>query len=177
METIDQSIDVNADIRTVYNQWTQFEDFPEFMDGIEEVKQLDDQRLHWVAKVAGHRHEWDAEIYEQVPDERIAWRSLSGKRNDGEVRFEKTSDNQTRVSVQFVYEPEGAMEKMGDSLGVLTSKVKGDLKRFKEFVEKRGQETGAWRGEIHGGNVQKETERAARPSRMGKTTDPLRKIE
>ncbi len=177
METISQSIDVNADIRTAYNQWTQFEDFPQFMDGIEQVQQLDDRRLRWVAKVGGHRHEWEAEIYEQVPDERIAWRSTSGKRNDGEVRFDKTSDNQTRVNVQFVYEPEGAMEKMGDSLGVLSAKVKGDLKRFKDFVENRGKETGAWRGEIHGTNVQRETETAARVERMHEVKVPGRKVE
>jgi uncharacterized membrane protein len=176
METIDQSIDVNADVRTVYNQWTQFEDFPEFMDGVEEVRQLDDKRLHWVASVGGRRHEWDAEIYDQIPDQRIAWRSIGGKRNDGAVHFEKTADNQTRVYVQFVYEPEGAMEKMGDSLGVLTAKVKGDLKRFKEFVEKRGKETGAWRGEIHGSQVQQDTESAARKNRK-RSTYPLKKPE
>ena len=166
METIDQSIDVNADIRAVYNQWTQFEDFPEFMEGVQEVRQLDDRRLHWVAKVAGHRHEWDAEIYDQIPDQRIAWRSLSGTRSDGLVRFEKISDNETRVRVQFSYEPEGAMEKLGDSLGVLSARVKGDLKRFKEFIEKRGRETGAWRGEIHGHSVQHETETEARSKRL-----------
>lgn len=153
METIDQQVEVNADIRTVYNQWTQFEDFPEFMEGIDKVHQVDDKRLHWVAKVGGREYEWDAEIYQQAPDQVIAWRSISGRRNDGMVRFEKLADEKTRVHVQFVYEPEGALEKTADALGVLSARVKGDLKRFKEFIENRGRATGGWRGEIHQGEV------------------------
>src|SRR4051794_9736347 len=100
METIEQSVEVESPISTVYNQWTQFEEFPEFMEGVEEVRQLDERRLHWIANVAGHRHEWDAEIYEQVPDQRIAWRSISGKPNQGEVQFERISDQRTRVRVR-----------------------------------------------------------------------------
>ncbi len=153
METIDQSIEVDAPISTVYNQWTQFEEFPEFMEGIEQVSQLDDKRLHWVGNVAGHRHEWDAEITDQVPDQRIAWRSTSGTRNDGQVSFSRVSDTRTKVSVQIRFEPEGTMEKMGTALGLASARVKGDLKRFKEFVEARGHESGAWRGEIRGGQT------------------------
>jgi uncharacterized membrane protein len=155
MQIIDQSIDVDADIRSVYNQWTQFESFPEFMEGIEEVRQLDDKRLHWVAKIGGKTVEWDADIYDQIPDQRIAWRAIGGKRNDGLVRFEKISDEQTRVHVQMEYEPEGAMETVGGALGAVSVRVKGDLKRFKDFIE--GQPaTGAWRGEIHEGKVDPE---------------------
>lgn len=166
METIDQSIDVNADIRTVYNQWTQFESFPEFMEGVEKVHQLDDKRLHWVATVAGRTVEWDAEIYDQIPDQRIAWRSVSGRRNDGVVRFEKIGDEETRVHVQFVYDTEGATEKIGDALGILSARVKGDLKRFKEFIESRGHETGAWRGGIRQGQVDKDAGQTARSRRL-----------
>lgn len=166
METIDQYIDVNADIRAVYNQWTQFEQFPEFMDGIDQVRQVDDRHLHWVAKVGGRQVEWDAEIYDQVPDQRIAWRSTSGRRNDGLVRFEKMADEQTRVHVQFVYEPEGAMEKAGDALGLLSGKVKADLERFKKFIESRPAATGAWRGEIHGSQVDRESGETVRSKRL-----------
>jgi uncharacterized membrane protein len=166
MQTIEQSIEVDAPIRTVYNQWTQFEEFPEFMEGVEEVRQIDDKRLHWVADIAGHRHEWDAEIHEQVPDEKIAWRSVSGKRNEGLVRFEKTAENRTRVNVTISYEPDGALEKVGTALGIASTRVKGDLKRFKEFIEARGQESGAWRGEIHGGQTSREVEGAPRSKRL-----------
>ncbi len=166
MQTIEESIEVEAPIRTVYNQWTQFEEFPEFMEGVEEVRQLDDKRLHWVAEIAGHRHEWDAEIHEQTPDQKIAWRSTSGKPNQGAVRFEKSSENRTRVHVTISYEPDGALEKIGTALGLASLRVKGDLKRFKEFIESRAQETGAWRGEIHGGEASREVEGAARSKRL-----------
>jgi len=168
METIEQSVEVDAPLSTVYNQWTQFEEFPEFMEGIEEVRQLDDQRLHWVGNVAGHRHEWDAEITEQIPDQRIAWRSASGKRNDGQVEFERLSDTRTRVKACIHFEPDGAMEKMGTTLGIASARVKGNLKRFKEFIEARGQESGAWRGEIRGGQTipgASTTPRSKRPLR------------
>ena len=155
METIEQSIEVNAPVEKVYNQWTQFKEFPKFMEGVESVQQLDDKRLHWVAQIAGKRHEWDAEIYEQVPDQRIAWKSISGKPNTGAVTFDKTPNNTTRVNVKMGYEPEGAMEKVGDALGLASARVKGDLKRFKEFVERRASETGAWRGEIHGDQIKR----------------------
>lgn len=166
METIEQSIEVDAPVRTVYNQWTQFEEFPEFMEGVEEVRQLDERRLHWVAKVAGHRHEWDAEIYEQTPDQQIAWRSISGIRNEGNVRFQGLSENRTRINVRLSYEPQGALEKAGDALGLASARVKGDLKRFKDFIESRGAETGAWRGEIHGGETNREITSVPRSKRL-----------
>ena len=166
MEKIDQSIEVDAPLRTVYNQWTQFEEFPEFMEGVEEVRQLDDKRLHWVAKVAGHRHEWDAEITEQVPDQRVAWRSLSGVRNAGEVSFEPISAMRTRVHVRLSYEPQGTLEKMGDALGFASARVKGDLKRFKDFIEARGGESGGWRGEIHSAHTSRDMGESARSKRL-----------
>jgi uncharacterized membrane protein len=166
METIEQSIDVAVPVHTAYNQWTQFEEFPEFMEGVEQVTQLDDKRLHWVAEVGGKRHEWDAEIVEQVPDQRVAWRAISGKRNEGNVSFEKTRDNETRVTVRIAWEPEGALEKLADAAGLASARVKGDLKRFKAFIESRGQETGAWRGEIHGKEVSREDQSQPRSKRL-----------
>lgn len=166
METIEQSIEIDAPVQNVYNQWTQFEEFPEFMEGVESVRQLDDKRLHWVANIGGKRHEWDAEIYDQLPDQRIAWRSISGKHNEGVITFDKTGDNKTRVNVRMIYDPEGAIEKMGDAMGMTSSRIKGDLKRFKEFIESRGHETGGWRGEIHGEQVSRETGAEARSKRL-----------
>jgi uncharacterized membrane protein len=151
METIEKSIEVNAPVSAVYNQWTQFEDFPKFMEGIKEVRQLDNKRLHWKAEIAGRIKEWDAEIYEQVPDEKIAWRSISGPQNAGLVRFDKTGENTTRVALLLSYQPETTTEKIGDAIGLVAARVTGDLKRFQEFIEARGMETGGWRGEIHGG--------------------------
>jgi uncharacterized membrane protein len=166
MQTIEQSIDVDVPVRTAYNQWTQFEEFPEFMEGVEEVRQIDDRRLHWVAEAAGRRHEWDAEIYEQIPDQQIAWRSISGMPNEGLVRFEALPENRTRVFVRINYEPAGALEKIGDALGIASARVKGDLKRFKTFMESRRTETGAWRGEIHGGQVNREIGSTPRSKRL-----------
>jgi len=166
METIEQSIEVEAPLSTVYNQWTQFEEFPEFMEGVREVRQLGNRRLHWIADIAGHRHEWDAEIYEQVPDQRIAWRSISGTQNEGEVWFEPISGSRTRVHVRINYQPQGTLEKIGDALGMASARVKGDLKRFKEFIEARGTPTGAWRGEIHGA----QTTRGSDTTRTAETT-------
>jgi len=151
MATIEQSIDVNVPVRTVYNQWTQFEEFPRFMEGVVEVRQLDDKRLHWKAEIAGKEKEWDAEITEQIPDERIAWRSRGGAWNAGVVTFHRLGDSRTRVMLQLEYEPEGVAENVADALGVIKSRVKGDLERFKQFIESRGHETGAWRGEIEQG--------------------------
>lgn len=153
METVEKSIEVDAPVSRVYNQWTQFEDFPHFMEGVEKVQQLDDKRLHWVADIAGKRKEWDAEIYEQVRDERVAWRSTSGAPNAGVVVFQPLEANRTRVSVRMAYEPETFGEKIGDALGFVTRRLQGDLNRFKDFIQKRGFETGAWRGEIHEGKV------------------------
>ncbi|HEV8471453.1 MAG TPA: SRPBCC family protein [Methylomirabilota bacterium] len=149
MATIEKSIEVNAPLRVVYNQWTQFEEFPRFMEGVEEVRQLDDKRLHWRAKVGGKTKEWDAEITEQRPDERIAWTSRGGAWNAGVVTFHRIDDNRTKVMLQVDYDPEGVMENVGDALGVVGARVAGDLERFKEFIEARGRETGGWRGEIH----------------------------
>lgn len=151
MERIEKSFDVEAPLRTVYNQWTQFEDWPQFMDGIEEVRQIDDTHLHWRASVAGKEKEWNAEITEQVPDRLIRWRSTSGAPNNGEVRFEPVGPDASRVTLLMEYEPETAVEKAGDALGVLSRKVEKTLHDFKEFIEERGRETGGWRGEVHGG--------------------------
>jgi uncharacterized membrane protein len=149
MATIEQSIDVHAPIAATYNQWTQFEEFPRFMEGVDEVRQLDDRRLHWKASFGGSSHEWDAEITEQLPDERVAWRNTDGKENAGVVTVHKIDDDTTRVMVQMDWAPEGLKEKLGDALGAADRRVAKDLARFKELLESRGgQETGAWRGEV-----------------------------
>lgn len=154
METIEKTIEVDAPVSTVYNQWTQFEDFPKFMEGVEEVQQLDDRRLHWKADIGGKTKEWDAEIFEQIPDQRIAWRSTTGSKNTGMVNFEPLGANRTRIAVRMNYDPEGLVENVGDFLGVVGRRVQGDLERFKQFIQIRGRETGAWRGEIHGKQTQ-----------------------
>jgi len=146
--TLEKSIDVNVPVHTAYNQWTQFEEFPEFMEGVKEVTQLDDRRLHWRAEVGGKLKEWDAEITEQVPDQRIAWRSTTGPYNAGVVTFHRLSDDKTRIMLQLEYGPENFVESVGDMMGVVSSRISGDLRRFKEFIESRGRETGAWRGEV-----------------------------
>ena len=148
MSTIEKSIDVNVPVQTAYNQWTQFEELPRFMEGVREVKQLDDRRLHWRAEIGGREKEWDALITEQLPDQRIAWRSTGGPPNAGVVTFDPLSEKTSRVMVQIDYEPEGVTENVGDTLGVVSQRVEGDLARFKEFIETRGRETGAWRGKI-----------------------------
>ena len=148
MATIEHSIDVHAPLSTVYNQWTQFEEFPRFMEGVESVTQLDDRRLHWVVTLGGQRREWDAEITEQLPDERVAWTARTGTGNAGVVTFHRLSDEDTRIMVQLEVYPQGVIEKAGEALGSIDRGVKGDLQRFREFIEGRGQETGAWRGEI-----------------------------
>jgi uncharacterized membrane protein len=148
--TIEKSIDVDVPVRTAYNQWTQFESFPRFMDGVESVRQLDDTHLHWKASIAGKTMEWDAEISEQIPDKRIAWFSTQGAKNAGVVTFHRLTDDKTRVMLQLDYEPQGVIENVGDFVGVMSSKTEGDLERFKEFIEDRGVETGAWRGKVPG---------------------------
>jgi uncharacterized membrane protein len=162
---IEKDIEVNAPLHTVYNQWTQFEEFPAFMDGVKEVRQIDDTHLHWCAKVGGKEVEWDSEITEQVPDQRVAWRSTSGKLNAGTVKFEPVGDGKTRVCLTMEYDPEGPVENVGSAIGVPGHRVKKDLENFKEFIEKRGAETGAWRGEVHGGR-----KTASSRSRGGTTT-------
>lgn len=148
MSTIEQSIEVNVPVRTAYNQWTQFEDFPHFMEGVEKVNQIDDVNLHWVAEILGQHREWDAKITEQIPDERVSWRNVDGATNAGVVTFHRIDDNTTRVMLQMEFDPEGFAEKAADALGVVKGRVKGDLERFKSFIESRGHETGAWRGEV-----------------------------
>ena len=154
MHRLEKDCEIDVPVRAAYNQWTQFEEFPQFMEGIEEVRQLDDTHQHWRAKVGGKVKEWDAELYEQVPDEIIAWRSTSGPPNGGRVRFEPLGPDRTRLHLTMEYEPETTLEKAGDALGVLSRKVEKTLDDFKEFIERRGRETGGWRGEVHGGQVQ-----------------------
>jgi uncharacterized membrane protein len=149
MSKIEKSIEVNVPVRTAYNQWTQFEEFPKFMEGVESVQQLDDRHLHWRAEIFGKELEWDAEIPEQIPDTRISWRSTTGNvKHAGVVSFFRLSDASSRISLQIDYDPQGPLENLGDWLGVLSRRVEGDLERFKKFIEKRGVETGAYRGEI-----------------------------
>jgi uncharacterized membrane protein len=148
VSNIEQSIDVSVPVRSAYDQWTQFEEFPRFMEGVEEVRQLDDTHLHWRTKVAGREKEFDAEITEQLPDERVAWRSRAGAEHAGVVTFHRLGENETRVMVQMDVEPEGVVEKAGDALGLVKRRVHGDLERFKELIEGRGSESGAWRGEV-----------------------------
>jgi uncharacterized membrane protein len=151
MSRISHSIEVDVPLSTAYNQWTQFEEFPRFMEGVEKVVQLDDATLEWTAEIAGQRRTWRAKITRQEPDEVIAWESTSGARNAGEVRFERLGDNYTAVHLNMEVEPEGAIENLGDAAGVLDRQVQGDLERFKEYIEGRQVETGAWRGEIEQG--------------------------
>jgi uncharacterized membrane protein len=148
MSTVATSIEVNVSVLTAYNQWTQFEEFPRFMDGIKEMHQLDDRRLHWKAQIGGKEKEWDAEITEQIPDQRIAWKSLGGAMNQGMVTFESLSDNKSLVQLNIAYEPGGMMETIGDETGAVTLRVKKELEKFKAYIESRGRETGAWRGTV-----------------------------
>jgi uncharacterized membrane protein len=148
MATIEQSIEVDVPVTTAYNQWTQFEEFPKFMENVKSVRQLDDQRLVWRAVIGGREKEWEAEITEQRADERVAWRSRSGARNAGVVTFHRLSDTRSKIMLQIEYDPETVTESLGDALGAVSMRVKGDLERFKAFIEQRGRETGAWRGEI-----------------------------
>ncbi|MBM0105026.1 SRPBCC family protein [Steroidobacter sp. S1-65] len=149
---IEKSINVRVPVHTAYNQWTQFEEFPKFMKGVKEIRQLDDTHVHWVAEIAGKHKEWDAEITEQVPDQRISWRSVAGTGNSGEVQFRPLGTSETEVRVRMGFEPESMVEKIGDALHAPDRRVEGDLERFKEFIESHGQESGAWRGEVHGGD-------------------------
>ncbi|RAY14045.1 cyclase [Actinomadura craniellae] len=148
MSTIEQSIDINVPVRPAYDQWTQFEEFPRFMEGVDRIEQVTDTRTHWVTSIAGVRREFDAEITEQRPDERIAWRSIEEPRQAGVVTFHRLGPDQTRVMLQMEFAPQGLAEQAGDKLHLVERRVKGDLKRFKEFIEERGAQTGAWRGEV-----------------------------
>jgi uncharacterized membrane protein len=153
MSTVEQSIDIDVPVRVAYDQWTQFESFPQFMDGVEEVRQIDDTHLYWRAKVAGRDVEWDAVITEQLPDERVAWKATDGKANAGVVTFHRLSDDSSRIMVQIEHESDGVMEKVGSALGADAHQVKNSLERFKELVERRRGATGAWRGTVEGGQV------------------------
>jgi len=148
MTTIEKSVEVDVPVRTAYNQWTQFEDFPQFMAGVETVKQIDDTHLHWVADIGGIHREWDSEITEQTPDQRIAWTATDGTENAGVVTFHRIAEGKTKVMLQMTVDGDGLIEKIGEKLGVIKSQVEADMDRFKTMMESRGNETGAWRGEV-----------------------------
>ncbi|TXS52324.1 SRPBCC family protein [Streptomyces sp. t39] len=149
MSQVEESVEVAVPVRTAYDQWTQFESFPKFMDGVERIEQRTDSVTHWVAKIGGVTKEFDAKITEQIPDERVAWTTLGGEvEQAGVVTFHRLDDARTKVMLQLDYDPDGIAENVGDKLGFVQRQVTGDLKRFKEFIEDRGHETGAWRGEI-----------------------------
>jgi uncharacterized membrane protein len=148
MASVTESVDVDVDVSTAYNQWTQFESFPEFMSGVESIEQLDDTHTRWKTSIDGVAREFDTEITEQHPDERVAWKSTDGTAHAGVVTFHRLGDNQTRVTAQIDWQPEGIVEKAGAAVGVDDRQVKGDLQRFKHFIEQRGNETGAWRGDV-----------------------------
>jgi len=153
MSTVKEAVDVEVPLHTAYNQWTQFEEFPRFMEGVEEVRQLDDRHNHWVTSVGGVRREFDTEIVDQLPDDRITWRTVDGEtRQRGSVRFEQLDDTHTRVELTMDVEPTGVAEKGAAALGMIDRRVKGDLRRFKDYIEQHGGETGAWRGRIRPGN-------------------------
>ena len=148
MSLIEQSVEVNVPVRAAYNQWTQFEEFPKFMEGVQKIDQIDDQHLHWDVEIGGQRREFDATITEQTPDQRIAWRADGEATQGGVVTFHRLAERKTRIMLQMEFEPRDFKEKAGDILGIIERRVKGDLGRFKELIESRGQESGAWRGEI-----------------------------
>lgn len=153
MARFEHSIDVNVPVRTAYNQWTQFEQFPIFMDGVEEIRQVTDTLMRWKVEIAGRTEEFDTKITEQSPDQRIAWTSIGGATHAGVVTFHALDDAHTRVMLQIDYEPEGVVENVGAALGIVKARMSGDMKRFKEFIESRGVETGAWRGEVRRDNT------------------------
>jgi uncharacterized membrane protein len=143
-----ESVDVAVPVSTAYNQWTQFESFPKFMEGVERIEQLTPTRTHWITRIAGVQREFDAEITEQHPDERVAWRTENGTHQAGVVTFHRLDDEHTRVTLQLDHDPQGLVEKAGDALGIIQRRVKGDMANFKEFIEARGHEEGAWRGDV-----------------------------
>ena len=145
---VEESVEVSVPVTTAYNQWTQFEDFPSFMNGVKRVKQLNDTRTHWETDIAGVKREFDAEITEQIPDERVAWTSVDGPKQAGVVTFHRLDDTHTKVMLQLDHDPEGIVEKVGDKMGFLKMQAKGDLEQFKKHIESRGQESGGWRGQV-----------------------------
>ena len=148
MSTIEESVEIEVPVRTAYDQWTQFEAFPSFMEGVESVTQVDDTHLHWIAEIGGVRREWDAVVTEQHPDERVAWTSTTGTSNAGAVTFHRLDDERTKVMLQLDVEPEGFVEHAADALGVIRRRATGDLVRFKDLIEARGAASGAWRGDV-----------------------------
>ena len=148
MSTVEKSIDVEVPVSTAYNQWTQFESFPQFMEGVERIDQTSSTQTHWVTSIGGVQREFDAEITEQHPDERVAWTSVDGPKQAGVVTFHRLAPDKTRIMLQLDFEPEGIVENAGDKLGFVTRRIQGDLERFKTFIEQRGTETGAWRGDV-----------------------------
>lgn len=143
-----QSVDVKAPVRVAYNQWTQFEDFPKFMGGVEEIRQITDDALHWNVVISGVGREFDTVISEQTPDQRIAWTTIDGPKHAGVVTFHKIDDDTTRVSLQMDYDPQGFLENVADKVGFVSKQLESDMERFKEFIEDRSMSTGAWRGTI-----------------------------
>ncbi|KPI20618.1 cyclase/dehydrase [Actinobacteria bacterium OV450] len=149
MSQVVESVEVDVPVRTAYNQWTQFESFPHFMEGVERIEQRTDTMTHWVAKIGGVTKEFEAEVTEQIPDERVAWTTRGGDvKQAGVVTFHHLGDNKTKVMLQLDYDPDGFAENVGDKLGFVKRQITGDLKRFKEYIEDRGSETGAWRGQV-----------------------------
>lgn len=153
MSTIEEGIEVEVPVRTAYNQWTQFEDFPGFMEGVEKVIQVDDTTIRWVAEIGGQHREWDAKITEQEPDQRIAWAATGDVTHAGVVTFHRLDEGRSKVMLQMEVEPEGWAAKVADVTGMVRRRIRGDLERFKAFIEGRGEETGAWRGEVEQGDV------------------------
>lgn len=148
MKSVVKSVDVNVPVETAYNQWTQFEEFPVFMKNVKEVEQIDDTHMHWTAEIGGKKEQWAAEVTEQLPDQRIAWKATSGLKQAGIVTFHRLNDNESRVTLQMEYEPDSTTEKIGDALGMTESGVEDDLENFKSFIESRGAESGGWRGRV-----------------------------
>ncbi len=151
MATVKESIEVDVPVSTAYNQWTQFEEFPRVMEGVQSVTQIDDTHLRWVAEVGGKRREWHAEIVDQVPDQKVAWRAIDDDGSNGIVEFESLGEDKTLITLEMAYEPEGLTEQLGAVIGMDSRQVKKDLERFKQLIESRGVESGAWRGEVRAG--------------------------
>jgi ribosome-associated toxin RatA of RatAB toxin-antitoxin module len=171
--TIEKSVDVEAPVRTAYNQWTQFESFPKFMEGVDRIEQTTPTRTHWRTTIGGVTREFDAEITEQHPDERVAWRSVDGPQHAGVVTFHRLDDKTTRIHLQMEYEPGTLTEKAGAALGVVGHRVQGDLERFKEFIEHRGGETGSWRGDVDRSPQQGEHQMGDRGGRPSQSVPPV----
>jgi uncharacterized membrane protein len=148
MSTVEKSIDVDVPVSTAYNQWTQFESFPQFMEGVDRIDQVSPTKTHWVTSIAGVNREFDAEITEQHPDERVAWTSVEGAKQAGVVTFHRLDANKTRIMLQLEFDPQGLVETAGDKLGLVGRRAESDLERFKKFIEYRGAEEDGWRGDV-----------------------------